>query len=163
MKKFTKGFTLIELLVVIAIIGILASIVLVSLNSARNKGKDARIISDVQQIRTALESGYNGSGYPDLDNNGATTNSATSQNASCLTNAWNNQGPQNVAISALLSDACSQQGAANIFITGNNAAGNVVGNYAIWGGLTSTTGFFCIDSTGKTNQAAASVSGVTCP
>ncbi len=53
--KNKQGFTLIELLVVIAIIGILSSVVLASLNSARLKARDARRISDVKQIQLALE------------------------------------------------------------------------------------------------------------
>lgn len=54
-----QGFTLIELLTVIAIIGILASIVLVSLTTARQKARDARRISDVKNIQLALEEYYN--------------------------------------------------------------------------------------------------------
>jgi type II secretion system protein G len=54
-----KGFTLIELLVVIAIIGILSSVVLASLNSARQKARDARRVSDIGQLALALEMYYN--------------------------------------------------------------------------------------------------------
>lgn len=61
-----RGFTLIELLVVIAIIGVLASIVLASLNSARKKSRDARRITDLKQIQLALELYFDaqGSTYP---------------------------------------------------------------------------------------------------
>jgi prepilin-type N-terminal cleavage/methylation domain-containing protein len=60
--KKREGFTLIELLVVIAIIGILASIVLVSLSGARNRAKDARIMADMGQIRSAAEIFYGNNG-----------------------------------------------------------------------------------------------------
>lgn len=65
MSKNKRGFTLIELLVVIAIIGLLASIVLVSLNSARRKGRDSRRVADIQQIQTAIELYFDSMGsYP---------------------------------------------------------------------------------------------------
>jgi prepilin-type N-terminal cleavage/methylation domain-containing protein len=54
-----QGFTLIELLVVIAIIGVLASIIMVSLTSARAKGRDSRRIADIKNIQLGLEEYYN--------------------------------------------------------------------------------------------------------
>ncbi len=50
-----RGFTLIELLIVIAVIGILASVILVSLTSARSKARDSKRISDIKQISVALQ------------------------------------------------------------------------------------------------------------
>lgn len=69
LKQNQKGFTLIELLVVIAIIGLLASVVLLALNSARQKSRDAKRLADVRQVATALELYYDAAvggtnGYP---------------------------------------------------------------------------------------------------
>jgi type II secretion system protein G len=65
-KGKNKGFTLIELLVVIAIIGILSSVVVATLNSARTKARDAARVSDLKQIQVALELYYDSRGeYPD--------------------------------------------------------------------------------------------------
>jgi len=58
-----RGFTLIELLVVIAIIGVLSSVVMASLNTARIKSRDAARISQLGQIRSALELYYLDHGY----------------------------------------------------------------------------------------------------
>ncbi len=54
-KINSSGFTLIELLVVIAIIGILASVIILALQSARSKARDAKRAGDIRQIATALE------------------------------------------------------------------------------------------------------------
>jgi len=141
--KNNKGFTLIELLVVIAIIGILSATVLVSLNSARGKSKDARVISDVQQMRLALESEYNGATYPSLTGTslGATTSSI------------------NANIKILAVDADNQGGFGAITLNGN-LTGTATA-YAIFGKL-SSGGYFCIDSSGKTATATTSALGYAC-
>src|ERR1035437_2631099 len=62
MIKREKGFTLIELLVVIAIIGILSSVVLASLNSARGKGSNAAVKSGLANMRAEAALFYDTAG-----------------------------------------------------------------------------------------------------
>ena len=66
-----KGFTLIELLIVIAIIGLLATIVMVSLNSARAKARDAKRLGDLKSVMLALNMYYDKYGTFCVQNAGA--------------------------------------------------------------------------------------------
>ncbi len=64
-SKFLTGFTLIELLVVIAIIGILATIVLVSLDRGRQKARDTKRLGEIREIATAFGRYFSDNGaYP---------------------------------------------------------------------------------------------------
>ncbi len=101
-KNKLKGFTLIELLVVIAIIGVLSTLAVVSLNSARQKARDAKRVADVKQIQTALELYYNdNNSYPvqtltlGVDGRilcGTTANGFIASTASCGTAATTYMG-----------------------------------------------------------------------
>ncbi len=65
MHRYQKGFTLIELLVVISIIGVLSSVALASLNSARTKSQESARQSDASQVIRGLELYYDSNGkYP---------------------------------------------------------------------------------------------------
>lgn len=124
-SKLKQGFTLIELLVVVAIIGILASIVLVSLNSARAKGRDASAKGSISSIRASAEIYYdtNNSTYTDMCAGGLGTNTPLSDDVDGLLKAAQKQtGQAPVCQSTQLSYVAG--------ITLNNGH------------------FFCVDSTG---------------
>ncbi|HLB32364.1 MAG TPA: type II secretion system protein [Patescibacteria group bacterium] len=70
-SKRRRGFTLIELLVVVAIIGILASIIMISVGRARGKARDARRKSDVASIQTAAEMLNDDTGNYKIDGTGS--------------------------------------------------------------------------------------------
>lgn len=151
MKK-QRGFTLIELLVVIAIIGILSSVVLASLNTARSNGQDAAVMSDMDGIRTQAAI------Y--ISNNG---NYGT--NASLVSSC-----DATVAAGTVIADTTVQNQIAGIQKANSN--GSVVCNvdadgaaYAVSAQLVATTGtFFCVDSTGvsTTTTAALGATDVKC-
>lgn len=135
MEYFTrkhKGFTLIELLVVIAIIGILASIVLVSLSGARAKARDARIVSDLSQVRTiaVLVNGDTGK-YTDLCDSGTSLD----------INGTTNYGSDLVTIQT---DITTQQGG-TLSLKCNTPTSTI---YCVSAALTAATEFYCVDSTG---------------
>lgn len=87
-RIYQRGFTLIELLVVIAIIGILASVVLASLNSARDKGTDAANKSNLNNIRAQAELVYDDDGdYANVCADANVSQAVSAAGASCADDA----------------------------------------------------------------------------
>lgn len=143
MIKNNKGFTLIELLVVVAIIGILSSVVLASLNNARGKGADAAIKSNLANTRAQAEMIY------DTDND---------YDAVCGANSV----AQNATIASMIASANSSSG--STAVCGKPTSG-VASAWAISSPLKSTTGHWCVDSTGASRgiSAAIAITVVVCP
>lgn len=141
--KLTRGFTLIELLVVIAIIGLLSSVVLASLNTARNKGRDTAIKAQLDSLRTQAEMWY------DVPANSSYTAAA----AATCTNGF----------------LTTVAGAASIAkIDADNGAGAVTCNVGTnaWAAQSALPGggFWCVDSSGnsKATAAASVITDQTC-
>ncbi len=149
MRNLKKGFTLIELLVVVAIIGILASVVLASLNSARSKGKDASVQTSMSSMRAQAELGVSSSGTyaVDLCNAAATVSGSllTLKNAVNAITANDVVCGQNTAVgvapaawAAAVQLPSSEGGTLSFFCTDSTGFGGIVGATAtITGGASS--------------------------
>ena len=131
-----KGFTLIELLVVVAIIGLLSSLAVVSLNSARNKAYDAQVKSDLTQFRTFAALEHETGDYTGL--------------------AITGDGGMTPEITP---PACSDDATYNIVLNAGSDA------WAAWGDLCSETGDFCVDSEGNAKVATSDPTALSpvCP
>ena len=154
MKKFNlnTGFTLIELLVVVAIIGVLAAVVLASLNTAKSKGNDAAVKSNIDNLRYQAEVNYDNYGCYNNANTCSGTVPAALAVGSCAG-----------TMSGLFADARFFSGVKAAYNAGAglSACSQLVGgtNWAIAVQLNNpTTGLaaWCVDSQGKSKQETLS-------
>jgi len=150
MNKMKKGFTLIELMVVVGIIGLLAAVVLAALNSARGKGVDATVKSDLVNAIKQGEVFY-------------TTNTAAPDT---YTNVCNSAGAYGASTVTLLVDGAAKAYglAGSPAYTRNNAAPSATtascnDSATAWAAevpLKTTSPaanqMWCVDSTGKSKQ-----------
>jgi prepilin-type N-terminal cleavage/methylation domain-containing protein len=133
-----RGFTLIELLVVIAIIGILASVVLASLNTARDKGTDAAIQSSINNVRAQANIF------------GSKTDGSVNYDGLCA----------DASVAQITSDINAKASPATAYCAENNT------DEWVYVAPLKTGGFICMDSSGVAETSASGTvptSGTQCP
>lgn len=137
--KTTRGFTLIELLVVIAIIGVLSSVVLASLSSARQRARDAAVKAGVRQLTSLMHIEYNDS------NSFANLQSGWDYTAADCNNSFAGNHAANAR--QICTSVVANGGA---IYTGNNQS--LSNNFSIMALLPSTGRYYCVGSSGGTSD-----------
>ena len=133
MRKL-KGFTIIELLIVVAIVGILATIVIVSLREASERSRDAKIVTDVVQVRKIAEEMYIQEFSYDNLCSGGDLNTSYSE-----------------SLQTIKDDIENYYGGSNIITCYSGQR-----SYCVSAPLTgATTQYFCIDDEGNNTEAAS--------
>jgi prepilin-type N-terminal cleavage/methylation domain-containing protein len=130
-----KGFTLVELLVVIAIIGILAAIVVGDLGTARSKGQDAGIESDLSDAPAQAEN----------------------FNQSIIPNSYSGVCTDSVNGILNMKQGAIQKGSISVICNDSPTAWAMSAEL-----VSSTTEYWCVDSTGVSTSTSADVVGTHC-
>lgn len=149
-----RGFTLLELLMVITVIGLLASILLVLLNQARLKGRDASIKTHLTEIRTQMEIYFS-------SNNHYGPGMALDD---CPTLAGPTIFYTDITLRKLFAKVADQLTAGQ---TANCAAlpafPDNAGTWAVSAPLQAVTGYWCVDSTGVSGPRPGPITTSVCP
>ncbi len=150
-KNFKSGFTLIELLVVIAIIGILASVVLASLNTARAKGADAKVKSELANMRAQAEIYYDTNGGYTQDTVDGVVDGACDADSSIFTES---------VFAKAIADITATTGSPACALGGSGSKASAWAMVAPLKSVADT--YWCVDSTGASEASGGTLNGASC-